>query len=434
MNRLSLFLVLAITTGLGAAAAAAAAQDAAPVPAAAGGGPDDSGVAVLVEVLATSDDPEFQLDILKGINAAIEGRRRVEAPAGWAAVRDKLLESKNADVRAQARALAGVFGDDVAFEAMRKTLADAAAPAAERVRALESLRSAHDPGLAPTLQALVADENADPALRAAALQGLSDYDDPNTPKVILAAYPTLDIPARNAALNTLAGRPAYAKAMIAAVRAERLPRKDLTAFTVRLLRDLGDKEIDAFVDENWGVARRTPQDKAQLINRYKQMLTDEKVAAADPSHGRAVFNRVCAQCHMLYGQGGKVGPDLTGSNRANLDYILMNVIDPSAVIARDFQVTLLRTKDGRVLSGIATETDHAVKIVSESGTVIVPRDEVGKMRLSDSSMMPEGLINSLNDKEMTDLVAYLRTTEQVPLPKGQGEAAGAKRAAGAGTK
>jgi putative heme-binding domain-containing protein len=111
-----------------------------------------------------------------------------------------------------------------------------------------------------------------------------------------------------------------------------------------------------------------------------------------------------------------VGPNLTGSNRFNLDYVLQNVVDPSAVIAREYQVTLIRTKDGRVVSGIATEGDHAVKVVSETGTVLVPRADIDKMKRSDLSMMPEGLLNGLSEQDVADLVAYLKTSEQVPLP------------------
>jgi putative heme-binding domain-containing protein len=152
--------------------------------------------------------------------------------------------------------------------------------------------------------------------------------------------------------------------------------------------------------------------------RFKAMATPEQMKEADPSRGRAVYARTCAQCHMLYGEGGKVGPDLTGSNRADIDYFLQNVVDPSAVIAKDFQMTMIRTKDKRVITGIAAEGDHAVKMTSETGTVVVPKNEIDRMKLSDLSMMPEGLLNGLSEREALDLVAYLRTTQQAPLPPG----------------
>lgn len=375
---------------------------------------DGEGVAVLVEMLAGNTDPQFQLDILKGINAALEGRRRVAAPEAWRSVRDRLLGSPSRDVRAQAQLLAVVFGDTVAFEAMRKTLSDRSADAAERRDALQSLLAANDSKLPDALLPLLDDA----AVREPALSALAAYDHPRTPARILSGYGGYSVSERRAALGTLGGRVEYARQLVAAVRSGRVPAKDLTAATARQLRDLGDRQVDAFVDEVWGVARTSPREKTDLMAKYKSLLTDERVARADPAHGRAVYSRTCAQCHTLYGTGGRVGPDLTGSNRFNLDYVLQNVIDPSAVIAKEFQVTLVRTRDGRVLSGIAQDGDHALTVVSETGKVVVPHDEIERVRKSELSMMPDGLINGLSERDFTDLVAYLRTARQVPMPEG----------------
>lgn len=392
-----LFLAISISAGAGFAAEAPA---------------QDDGVAALLDLLAGSDEAQFQLDILTGINAAMEGRRRVEAPGGWAAVRGKLLSSPSREVRAEARSLAVVFGDEVALDQMRRTLGDRAADVDDRRHALQSLLAANDAQLPAVLHAMLDDQ----ALREAALQGLGSYDDPATPARILAGYGMYSAAERRAALGTLVGRIDYAKILVKAVRSKKIPTNDLTAATARQLRDLGDAEIDTFVGEIWGTLRTSPREKTQLMDKYKAMLTDALVAQADPSRGRAVFARTCSQCHTLYGIGGKVGPDLTGSNRFNLDYVLQNVIDPSAIIAKDFQVTLVRTKDGRVVSGVAEETDYAVKVVSETGTTIIPRNEIDRLKRSEFSMMPEGLINSLSTTDFTDLVAYLRTSDQVPLP------------------
>jgi putative heme-binding domain-containing protein len=248
------------------------------------------------------------------------------------------------------------------------------------------------------------------------LTGLAAYDDPNTPGVILTAYPKLDLAARRAALNTLAGRLSYAKELAGAVRANNIAKADLTAYTIRQLRDLGDDSLNKFVDDVYGVARASSGDKAKLIANYKAMLTDAVIAGGNASRGRAVFAKTCAQCHTLYGAGGNVGPDLTGSQRANTDYVVQNVVDPSALIAREYQVTLIRTKDKRVVSGIATETPDGYKVVTETGTTIIPKTQIDKLKKSELSMMPEGLLSGMSDGDVVDLFAYLRTTAQVPLP------------------
>ena len=58
-----------------------------------------------------------------------------------------------------------------------------------------------------------------------------------------------------------------------------------------------------------------------------------------------MFAKTCQQCHTLYGVGGKVGPDITGSNRPNLDYLLENILDPSAVIPNDYKATRDRPEE-----------------------------------------------------------------------------------------
>lgn len=374
--------------------------------------PSPDGTALLMPVLARSDDAGLQCDVLRGIHAALEGRRQAQPPDGWPEVYAKLARSDDAELRSLTRALAATFGDRRAIADMRALLQDRSADAAERGQVLQSLLVANDPELPPILHNLLAEA----PLRDGALQAMAAYDDAETPKVILAAYESFDINSRRVALNTLAGRLEYARPLAAAVRAGTVPKRDLTAFTIRQLRDLDDAELNQFATEIYGVAREASADKASEITRFKAFLTEPRLAAANPARGRALFNSVCAQCHKLYGVGGPVGPDLTGSQRANLDYILQNVVDPSALIANDFQVTLIRTKDKRVVSGIATELDHAFKVVTEAGTVLVPKDEVDKQRKSELSMMPEGLLNGRSEAEVADLVAYLRTTNQVALP------------------
>jgi putative heme-binding domain-containing protein len=370
------------------------------------------GPALLMRVITQSNDAQLQLDVLRGMYAALEGRRNVPSPQGWSDVYAKLAHGDNAELRTLAHQLAAIYGDAHAIAEMQKTLENPKAAVEERRIVLRSLLAAGVEGLAPTLQHLITDSE----LGAAALSGLAAYDDANTPGLILSAYPKLDLAARRAALNTLAGRLSYAKELTGAVRANKIPKSDLSAYTIRQLRDLGDDSLNKFVDEVYGIARVSSGEKAKQIANYKAMLSDAVIAGGNASRGRAVFAKTCAQCHTLYGVGGNVGPDLTGSQRANTDYVVQNVVDPSALIAREYQVTLIRTKDKRVVSGIATETPDGYKVVTETGTTIIPKTQIDKLKKSELSMMPEGLLNGMSDGDVVDLFAYLRTTAQVPLP------------------
>jgi len=164
--------------------------------------------------------------------------------------------------------------------------------------------------------------------------------------------------------------------------------------------------------------RQTPAEKKQLIEKYKRQLTAEVLAKADLPNGRLVFSRTCMQCHTLFGEGAKIGPDLTGSNRADLHYILENSVDPSAVIGRDYQLNNIFTKKGRLVSGIIVEeTDRAVTVQTLTERVVVPKADIDERQVSDVSMMPEGQLEKLTADELRDLVAYLASKRQVPLPK-----------------
>jgi len=130
--------------------------------------------------------------------------------------------------------------------------------------------------------------------------------------------------------------------------------------------------------------------------------------AADLPHGRTVFAKNCASCHKLYDEGSKIGPDLTGGQRHNLDYVLDNVIDPSAIVPREYKVNVFRLADGRVVQGVITEENpQTVTVQTANETVSLPSAEIEGRKESPMSMMPEGLFDRLSPEEIRDLVAYL---------------------------
>ena len=151
--------------------------------------------------------------------------------------------------------------------------------------------------------------------------------------------------------------------------------------------------------------------------RYKSRVANDAGGEGDLSRGRLVFQRTCAQCHKLFDAGGDVGPDLTGSDRANIDYILENVLDPGASVGRDYQLTNVATTDGRLLSGIVREqTPDALVLQTPNDRLVIPREDVEELKPSGESMMPEGLFEKLSDGEFVDLVRYLGSKSQVRLP------------------
>jgi putative heme-binding domain-containing protein len=373
-------------------------------------GQNDEALTALVQLLGQNNDEQFQLDVLKGMSDGLKGRRGLKMPAGWEEVAAKLGKSPNPQVRELAQSLSLTFGSAGAMATLRKTLTDPTADSTTRRNALQSLVQAKDPTLPATLQELL----NDPAMRAAAVRGLAAYDDSKTPAVILGIYNSLGQSEKKDALNTLVSRNTFAKALLAAVDKKQISTRDLSADIVRQLRNLKDDEINQQVQKLWGVARESEADKVAEIAKYKRMIEIEP--AGDPSRGRAVFARTCQQCHTLFGEGGKVGPDITGSNRGDLDYVLQNVLDPNAVIPNDYRTSTLETKDDRVITGIVTKQDeNAITIITANETVVVPRGDMKSLQQGEVSMMPEGLLQALTNAEVRDLVSYLKSPGQVPM-------------------
>ena len=374
---------------------------------------DAEGLNAVLELVASVDDADLQFDLLKGTSEALQGRKRMDAPAAWQAAGPKLLASTDARVLRLAQELAVLFGDPRAVESIRKTMLDAKAVPQRRREALQALLERKVAGLDADALRLLDDQ----ALRSDAIRALATYHHADTAQAILSRYGRLTPSERNDAVNTLASRPEWALALLDAIGRGSVPSSDLPAFTARQLAKFGDKAIDEKLRQVWGTIRETSQQKAQLVEHYKQLLTQESLLKANAGLGRVVYNRICGQCHKLYGEGGTIGPDLTGSNRKNIDYLLENLLDPSALIARDYKLTNILTADGRLLSGIVRrENERVVVLQTVNETVTLERAEIEELEPSPQSMMPEGILDRLTPEELQGLVVYLVSSEQVPLP------------------
>jgi putative heme-binding domain-containing protein len=377
------------------------AEDAAPKP-----------LDVLVQTLGKIESPAAQANILRGMNASLRGRHVRTAPKDWPDLYEKLKASPDESVRQQAQELSAAFGGSAALEELRKKLTDAGAAPEARLSALDSLLSAQDAQTLPILLELIKQPGP---LRDAVLRGLANYEDTGIAAAIIDAFKTFDSSERRDALNTLIGRPAAARALLAAIDAKTLDHSVVTAPIARQLQNLRDPEIDAWMGKNWGAVRTSPADKQKEIARLKKSLDSYSVLHADASRGRAIFTQTCAICHTLFGYGAKIGPELPGSFE-DIDYLLLNIVDPNAIIGKDYQQTFIHTKDGRTVSGIIGSDDNsAVTLKTLAGPVTVQHSDIASTEVSPNSLMPEGLLSVLDEGSVRDLFLYLRQKAQVPL-------------------
>src|SRR5262249_25088499 len=157
-----------------------------------------------------------------------------------------------------------------------------------------------------------------------------------TARMLVDRYASLAPAERDDAIATMASRPPWASSLLDAIAAGTIPRRDVYTTVARQIVTFGDPKLTAALEKSWGTLRPTARDKAPLIAKYKAILGSGDLPPADPDRGHTLFGRMCGQCHKLFGEGGDVGPDITGSDRSNHDYILENVLDPSASVGRDY--------------------------------------------------------------------------------------------------
>ncbi|MFT5474568.1 MAG: putative membrane-bound dehydrogenase-like protein [Kiritimatiellia bacterium] len=366
----------------------------------------------VASALLDNSDTALRLTLLEGMRDGLDafGQHDVEAPKNWPAAVDALTAAKNAKLDDLIAQMGQRFGYTHAAARQLAILQDRSAPVEQRREILRAFtRDAVGATLPATLSLL---EEA--ALRRDAIHALASFDDPQVAQKLLALYEKLSAVEKSDTVLTLSARRATAEALVTEMKKKRIPKSDVSAFAARQLsRVLGPSFV-----EYWGPITQLASDKRVEINKYKALLTDAALAQAKVGNGRAVFERNCIACHTLYDAGGKIGPDLTGSNRANLDYILTEILNPSEVMQESYQLVVVTTRDGRTLSGtVAAEDAQQLTLRSINQDTRISISEILSREKSVISMMPEGLLKALSDDDIRDLIAYLRTTAQVPLLK-----------------
>lgn len=117
-------------------------------------------------------------------------------------------------------------------------------------------------------------------------------------------------------------------------------------------------------------------------------------------------SEMCNSIEVLL--GSKIGPELTGSNRKNLDYILENIVDPSTVVGAQFRVSTFVLADGRIVTGIIqNQNDRTITVNTPEGSHVIDRHDLDDVTPSEKSLMPDGLLQGMTDKQILDLVGYL---------------------------
>lgn len=360
----------------------------------------------------TSQSPQAQLDVLTGMSQGLAGWPKAPAPAGWTQFVARL--PKEGPQVALAKELGVLFGDGRAIADVKALAQNAEADIVSRKRALATLIEAND----PDIQRICQQALRTMYLNTVAVQGLAKSPDPVRARQILDSWALFAAEDRPQVSAVLVSRPTWAGELLQGIEENRIPRDSLSAFQARQIQALNDPNLTAQLTRVWGEVRDTDAARQQLIDGLKPKLTPTSLLGVNLSKGRALFVKNCAACHVLYGEGGKRGPDLTGSQRFNADYLLRNIVDPSQEVSAEFRMSVFELKDGRVLTGIVgAKTDRTVTILTPTETLTIEQAEIEQQKATRQSLMPDGLLTPLTDLQQRELLGYLMHDRQVPVPE-----------------
>lgn len=357
------------------------------------------------ELLSRASD-ENRLSILRGLNEALRGWSQAPKPAAWDTIAKTLGDE---ETQTLIRELSVVFGDGRARDELLAIAANAEADPGARRAALTNLVRNPTPDLLPKLKEWTNDR----VLGREAILGLANYDDPGVPDRVLNQWKR-DAVLRPAAMDTLVSRVSYARVLLDRIAKKEIPREAITPFHARQIQSLGDESLAKQLGQVWGEVRDTPEALKTEIADWKKLLTPEVIAQADPAKGKTTFAALCGACHKLYGEGGAIGPELTGNDRHNLDYLLGNIVNPNEVVPADYLLTVFTLKDGRVVSGVVPEqNEKTFTVQTPVERLTIPADTITKRESMPVSLMPEGLLKTMDEATVKDLIAYLMTKAPV---------------------
>jgi putative heme-binding domain-containing protein len=278
-----------------------------------------------------------------------------------------------------------------------------------RVRILSALIAAGDATsvLERSSAILTGPKSGSADLRARVLEALGKLDNPRVAEIVLAGYPRMEAGLQPKAIELLTERAAWTKAMLKSVADKVIDPTDLSVNQLRRLQGMKDPEIARAVKATWGIIREGRDPKRDLV--IGQMRNFLRKTPGNPRDGQNVFNKVCGQCHKIYGEGQDVGPEITSNGRNDFDQLISNVFDPSLVIGEAYQATTVATTDGRVLTGLLAEDSPQRIILKVQGgkRETVARSDVDEIKVSNVSLMPEDLEKQLKPQEIADLFSFL---------------------------
>jgi putative membrane-bound dehydrogenase-like protein len=373
-----------------------------------------AGYAACARLLEKAPGPAESRLLLAGMDKALEGKRLTQVPAALEKLLAELWHKQSSDPTVLRFALR--LGSARAYSQALSRADDGNLPEEERAEILHALGQLGRADAVPTLLAALTEAKTE-HLRRAALNGLQSFPSEKVARAILRLYPRLSPELRGQAQILLLSRPVSTLALLQEVDSKRISATEIPLDRLRPLAQGNNPAITGLIEKHWGrIGAATAGEKQNRIGYFRYALGRGK---GDPIKGRALFAQHCGTCHTLFGEGNKIGPDLTGAERKSLDFLLPSIVDPSAVQRLEFANQVVTMTDGRVLTGVVAEAlpESITLLDAKNVRTVLPRSQIAEMVGSPVSLMPEGILDPLDDQQLRDLFSYL----QADAPKASRE-------------
>jgi putative heme-binding domain-containing protein len=348
---------------------------------------------------------------LAALEGLIEGQKAkpMVPSVNTAALFATLSARKETRIKERAQELGTLWGNAGAIEATLKAINDPELSLDQRKKAIESASTLKQEGARDALLRLLSETNPD-TLVIEAIRSLEQIGGDAIGDDLIKSWQKYTPVIRTAAAEALVSRKRWTLAFLSAIESKNIIASEVPISAVRTLGESNDEFIRQRAGQAIGRIRPANADKQKLIEAKKAMILQD--APKDLKAGHELAKKTCLVCHKLLGEGAEVGPDLTGVGRSSLEALLANVIDPNQVIGKGYENVLIETKDGRSLSGRVIEnTDSRVKLLSSGPKEeVVAKSDIETMKVSELSVMPEGL-EQMPDADFRNLVLYILNPE-----------------------